>query len=266
MMGLYYADGLFHNPYIEYLENRYPHTSYTTGWEHEMKSYIHTTGFEFIFLEIMPDDGYSKETVYRMAGYARKHSPESVIIIHGNYLGNRERLDFPLELYDLFIINQMVPEDLEEIIRALLLRRLFFICHQLPPRNLRGILCMRNPKDEVQCSNYLHTLGITTVISSNQEIIARNIPSFKPDFIVLHQHTREQDYDAVKKLCRDVRTRMPDCSIIITGSMIHEMVYSVSKAPFDEFIHYSPSPYELLLLVLRKEQLKYRREVKMVNA
>jgi len=136
MMGLYYADGLCNNPYIEYLENRYPHTCYTTRCEHEMKSYIHTTGFELIFLEIIREDACSKETVYRMAKYARKHSPESVIIIHGNYKANQERLDFPLECYDLFITNQMTPELLEETIRTLILRRLYYICHQQPTVNV----------------------------------------------------------------------------------------------------------------------------------
>lgn len=265
MMGLYYADGLYDNPYIEYLENRYLHTSCISGWEHEMKSFIHSTGFEIVFLEIMRGDAYSKETVYRMAEYARKYSPESVIIIHGNDRENNTGLDFPLELYDLFITNQMAPEDLEEVIRTLLLRRLFFICHHQTPGNLKGILCMRNPEDEVQCGNYLHALGITTIISADPDIIARNMRSFNPDFIVVHQHTREQDYDAVKQLCREIRATLPACSIIITGNNIFERIYKTAKAPFDEFLYCAPAPYDLLLLVLRKEQLKYTREDKMVN-
>ncbi len=264
MMGLYYADGLYNNPYVEYLKNRHPHTSYITGWEHEVKSYIHSTGFEIIFLEIMRDDAYSKATVYRMAAYARQHSPESVIIIHGNDLRNDYQLDFPAALYDLFITWQMSLEELAASLRTLVLRSLFFICNQLPPRNLRGILCMREPEEEITCANYLHALGITTTISASPDIITRNIASFQPDFIVLHQHSREHDYDVMKQLCRDVKASAPACSIFITGNIMQQLIYKVSKAPFDEFaVHYTP--HELLLQVLEKEQLKYTREEQLVQ-
>lgn len=237
------------NPYIDNLAHSYPRTLRTVDYRSFLLE-VKTHTFDAILIGC--NDRSWKEILRtkRMVTIARRRHPICLIVIQRFSAGPLPPwfVRIPPPLYDFRFDNYLSPAFLPQVVTVLAHRRKHLLrLHQDVP-GLKGMIAMDRLMGGVLLSTLApnHLITIATEVDDNFEAKFRH--QF-PDFVVLHCHNSDGDFDIVRQTTHTIRRLHPGCIIYLTCAD-EALEYYSSRYRFHEYFY-----DELLTLPVIGKQL-----------
>jgi isocitrate lyase len=144
-----------------------------------------------------------------------------------------------------------------------LIQKLISIWESWGRRKIKGLLSLRDSmvRDFIYkkcCKNF------EIVMSEDIAVIHEELVPFAPDFVYLHCHTKEGDFEEVKTLTRRIRSLFPKCVIIMNCTMevnYYITYHQIDENPYDYAFSRELPANNLTLLILKETINRHLGEV-----
>ncbi|NML39837.1 hypothetical protein HHL17_21740 [Chitinophaga sp. G-6-1-13] len=237
------------NPYIHNLTHSSTRTAYAADYRSFLLE-VKARPFDIILIGCNDRSWTEVLRTRYMATIARRMYPACLIVIQRFSSGPLPPWfrRIPPSLYDFRFDDYLSPSFLPLVAATLARRRKHLLRLHPGVSGLKGMIAMDQLLGRMLQSTLTqnHLITIPTEVDDNFEAKFRH--QF-PDFVVLHCHNRDGDFDIVKQATHTIRRLHPGCIIYVTCSD-EALEYYASKYRFHEYFY-----DELLTLPVTGKQL-----------
>ncbi|PWV55535.1 hypothetical protein [Chitinophaga sp. S165] len=262
MKGLYCTIDMATNEHVNYLVALYRHTSTVVDNAIAAQVCLDTTDFDFLLLTYNDKGPFKFDQITAVATVARQKRPCCVIIIYRDYSSILTDLDqkIPKMLFDICISNTYELHRLRRTITILRDRRIFLLQSGQMLRSIKGVMYGAYNSPTQLYSRHLERMGIEITLTEDIDILKKHIGSLNPDFLITHCHTREGDFDRIKKISQWIKGNMTSCTLLIScvsAAVEHyNEKYQLEHYQYDALFDPAISVSKLMSLILEGEAKK----------
>lgn len=261
LTGVIYGPDLPEIHEIAASSEAYGYLPFTVHDKHLVRQYPERIYPDFYVLTCCEDTACDLHAIRKTASIIRVYNPRSVIVLycHDDYARQQFEAGYlPARYYDLPHLNGSCPDLLMLQLEAAGVGSNHRNLPRIYSRPLTGIVYLPISFQGDKHAHRLQQCGWLVIACRDLIDVQVHAGNMRPDFILLHCHTPELEFENVKQLTRLIQRELPSCILLLSCGSEVQQVYDLSGYRYHQLVDPFMPLDEVVELILSEDERRNR--------